>query len=93
VPDSAWQVVSLDFVEGLPKSSGSTTILVVVDKLTKYAHFLSLSHPYTAAQVAQLYFDQVFRLHSMPAALISDRDKVFTSKFWQSLFRLSKTEM
>ncbi|XP_071680355.1 uncharacterized protein [Lolium perenne] len=86
-------VVSLDFVEGLPKSSGFTTILVVVDKLTKYAHFLPLSHPYTAAQVAQLYFDQVFRLHSMPAALISDRDKVFTSKFWQSLFRLSKTEM
>jgi transposase InsO family protein len=93
VPDSAWQVVSLDFVEGLPRSSGFTTILVVVDKLTKYAHFLPLSHPYTAAQVAQLYFDQVFRLHSMPAALISDRDKVFTSKFWQSLFRLSKTEM
>ena len=45
VPDLAWQVVSLDFVEGLPRSSGYTTILVVVDKLTKYAHFLPLSTP------------------------------------------------
>jgi transposase InsO family protein len=86
-------VVTLDFVEGLPHSAGFNSMLVVVDKLTKYAHFLPLAHPYTAAQVAQTYFDNVFKLHSMPAALVSDRDRVFTSHFWQALFRLSKTNM
>jgi hypothetical protein len=93
VPDAAWQVVTLDFVEGLPRSAGYNSILVVVDKLTKYAHFLPLVHPYTAAQVAQTYFDNVFKLHSMPEALVSDRDRIFTSHFWQNLFRLAKTEM
>jgi hypothetical protein len=72
VPDAAWQVVTIDFVEGLPRSSGFNSILVVVDKLTKYAHFLPLSHPYTAAQVAQVYVDNIFKLHSMPAAIVSD---------------------
>jgi hypothetical protein len=81
VPDAAWQVVTLDFVEGLPRSAGYNSILVVVDKLTKYAHFLPLVHPYTAAQVAQTYFDNVFKLHSMPEALVSDRDRIFTSHF------------
>jgi hypothetical protein len=93
IPTGAWQIVSLDFVEGLPRSAGFNSILVVVDKLTKYAHFLPLAHPFTAAQVAQLYIDNVFKLHSMPEALISDRDKVFTSQFWQALFKLSKTEL
>jgi hypothetical protein len=93
LPTQAWHVVSLDFVDGLPQSAGFTSVLVVVDKLTKYAHFLPLAHPYAAAQVAQLYIDNVFKLHSMPTALISDRDSVFTSKLWQSLFKLSKTEM
>lgn len=93
VPDSAWQVVSMDFVEGLPRSGGYNAVLVVVDKLTKYAHFVPLAHPFTAAQVAQAYIDNVFKLHSMPEAIVSDRDKVFTSHFWQNLFKLSKTEL
>jgi hypothetical protein len=93
VPDQAWHVVSLDFIDGLPKSAGYTSILVVVDKLTKYNHFLPLSHPYTASQVAQLYLDHVFKLHGMPEALISDRDSIFTSRLWQALFHLSRTEM
>lgn len=79
VPHSAWQVVSLDFIEALPRSSGFTCILVVVDKLTKYAHFLALAHPFTGLQVAQVYINQVYRLHGMPSSLISDRDRIFTS--------------
>jgi transposase InsO family protein len=92
-PDSTWDVVSLDFIEGLPRSAKFDCILVVVDKLSRYAHFIPLSHPYTANTVAQAYMDHVFKLHGMPLALISDRDKVFTSNFWQHLFRLSGTQM
>jgi hypothetical protein len=72
VPDQAWQVVSLDFIDGLPKSAGYTSVLVVVYKLTKYSHFLPLSRPYTSRKVAQLYLDHVFKLHGMPEELISD---------------------
>lgn len=48
IPEGAWQVVTLDFVDGLPKSNSFDSILVVVDKFSKYAHFIPLSHPYTA---------------------------------------------
>jgi len=66
---------------------------VIVDKLSKYAHFLPLAHPFTALQVAQLYFDQIYRLHGLPKAIISDRDKIFTSTIWQTLFKLSDTAL
>ena len=90
VPDQAWQIVSLDFIEGLPPSLSFNCILVVVDK---YSHFIKLKHPFTALKVAQLFLDNIYKLHGMPQAIISDRDKVFTSLLWQELFRLSGTEL
>ena len=74
--------MSLDFVEGLPKSQLKDTVLVVVDKLTKFVHFVPLSHPYIAAKVAHLYMLHVFKLHGMPTTIVSDRDPIFTSHFW-----------
>ena len=59
IPVGAWQVVSLDFVEGLPTSMRMNSILVVVDKFSKYSHFLPLSHPFTAASVAKLFDSSV----------------------------------
>ena len=56
----------MDFIDGLPKSNGKTTILVVVDRFTKYGHFVPLSHPYIVTQVAKLYFENIFKLHGMP---------------------------
>lgn len=72
VPASAWQTISLDFVEGLPCSSNVNCILVVVDSFNKYSHFLPLLHPFTAASVAKLFMNNVYRLHGLPSAIISD---------------------
>lgn len=93
IPPFPWHTVSLDFVEGLPKSQGFDVILVVIDKLTKYGHFLPLKHPFTAPQVAQVFLDGIYKLHGLPQCIISDRDKVFTSSFWQELFRLTDTQL
>ncbi|WVZ88887.1 hypothetical protein U9M48_035354 [Paspalum notatum var. saurae] len=93
VPANAWQVISLDFVEGLPLTANANCILVVVDSFTKYAHFIPLHHPFTAAVVAKAFLDNVYKLHGLPTAIISDRDWVFTSKFWQELFRLADVQL
>uniref|UniRef100_A0A0A9BCD2 Integrase catalytic domain-containing protein n=1 Tax=Arundo donax TaxID=35708 RepID=A0A0A9BCD2_ARUDO len=93
VPSQAWQVVSMDFIEGLPRSASFNCILVVVDKLSKYAHFLALSHPFTAQKVALLYMNNVYKLRGMPQSIISDRDKIFTCLFWQELFKLNGTHL
>jgi hypothetical protein len=85
----AWQSISMDFVEGLLPSRGKNCILVVVDRFSKYSHFIPLSHPFTAMTVAKSFLASVYRLHGMPTSIISDRDRVFTSQFWQELFRLT----
>jgi hypothetical protein len=69
----------MDFIEGLPQSDRHNALLVVVDKFTKYVHFLPLTHPFTALTVAQLFMDNVYKLHGLPKAIISGRDQVFTS--------------
>ena len=93
IPFIAWTQVSMDFIEGLPLSGGKEVILVVVDRLTKYAHFIGLKHPYTASTVAQNYIDYVFKLHGLPNIIVSDRDAVFTSQFWKELFRIQGVDL
>jgi hypothetical protein len=87
----AWTIISMDFIEGLPKSHNYDTILVVIDKFSKYGHFVPMKHPYTALTVAKLFMDNVYKLHGLPQVIISDRDKVFTSELWKELFRLADT--
>jgi hypothetical protein len=70
----------MDFIEALPKSDGKDTILVVMDKLTKYTHFISMSHPFTTKMVVQLFIDNIFKLYGLPLVIITDRDKIFTSQ-------------
>lgn len=86
IPAGAWQDISMDFIEGLPLSKGKNAILVVVDRFTKYVHFLPLKHPFSALQVAEVFLDQVAKLYGMPKSIVFDRDKVFTSSFWKTLF-------
>jgi hypothetical protein len=76
----AWQDLSQDFI-GLLKSEGFSCIMVVVDRYFKYVHFFSLKHPYTAAQVAQVFLYNIVKLHGVSKTLVSDRDKKFTSHF------------
>jgi hypothetical protein len=92
-PDGAWKMVTMDFIEGLPQSGKFNSIMVVVDKFTKYAHFIPLCHPFTAAKVAAAYMDNVFKLHSLPKVMISDRDPIFTSKFWKEFFSMMGSEL
>ncbi|KAF0929881.1 hypothetical protein E2562_026095 [Oryza meyeriana var. granulata] len=85
--------IGLDFVEALPKVGGKSVILMVVNRFSKYCHFIPLAHPYTAETVAQAFFSDIVRLHGIPQSMVSDRDPVFTSKFWSELMRLSGAKL
>ena len=76
----------MDFVVGLPRCrSGHDTILVIVDRLTKSAHFLPIRNSYSLDKLAQLYVREIIRPHGTPVSIVSDRDPRFTSRFWPSL--------
>lgn len=66
---------------------------MVVDRLSKYAHFIPLAHPYTASKVAELFVRDVVRLHGPPRSIVSDRDPIFIGNFWESFFSLQKTQL
>jgi hypothetical protein len=89
LPGSVWADIAIDFVEGFPRVGGKSVVMTVVDRFSKYAHFIPLGHPYTAVSVAQAFFDNIVKLHGLPCSIVSDRDPVFTSTFWKELFTLS----
>lgn len=83
----------MDFITGLLKAKGFKAILVVIDRLSKYAHFILLKHPYTARVVAEIFIKEVERLHGIPASILSNRDPIFVSSFWKELFKLQETQL
>ncbi|KAA0043132.1 ty3-gypsy retrotransposon protein [Cucumis melo var. makuwa] len=86
VPEWKWENVSMDFITGLSRTlRGFTVIWVVVDRLTKSAHFILGKSTYTASKWAQLYMSEIVRLHGVPVSIVFDRDARFTSKFWKGL--------
>lgn len=93
IPSQVWADISMDFIEGLPKVHGKSVILTVVDRFSKYAHFIALSHPYSAASVARAFFEGIVRLHGFPTSIVSDRDPVFTNHMWRDLFKMAGVKL
>ncbi|TYJ97524.1 transposon Tf2-1 polyprotein isoform X1 [Cucumis melo var. makuwa] len=89
IPHQVWSDISMDFIDGLPKAKGCDVLLVVVDRLSKYSHFLALKHPYTAKSVAEIFVKEIVRLHRFPTSIVSDQDKVFLSHLWNELFKMA----
>ena len=85
VPKWKWYQVSMDFIDGLPRArKGNEAIWVIVDRLTKIAHFFPIKSTRTAASLAKLYVKEIVRLHGIPSSIVSDRDLIFTSRFWKA---------
>ena len=94
VPLWKWESISMDFVDGLPRSrKGNTGIWVIVDRLTKSAHFIPVKSKRTAPWLASVYIKEIVRLHGIPSSIVSDRDPIFTSEFWKSLQEAVGTQL
>jgi len=86
-PDRRWGTISMDFIMPLPKSEGNTGILVVVDRLTKMAHFITIKKEITALETAETLMRNVFKLHGLPDKIISDRRTQFAAKVIQEMYK------
>jgi hypothetical protein len=87
IPEWKWEIISLDFITGLPKNQKKNdSIMVVIDKLSKSAHFIPVKSTYKAINIAEIFMKEIFRLHGIPKMVISHRDVKFMSKFWKELF-------
>ena len=93
IPSRKWAYVTTNLVTNLPESNGFTAIVVFIDKLTKMVHLIGYKKEVTTMEYAQIFVDNVFRLHGLPEVIISDRDPRFTSKFWRALFDLLGTDL
>ena len=83
----------MDFITGLLKSEGKSVIMVVVDRLTKYAHFCAISHEFKESTVSTTFMDTIQKLHGNPRVIVSDGDPIFTGNFWTDLFSCMGTQL
>jgi IS30 family transposase len=85
IPTWKWDDINMDFIVGLPcTQKGNDSIWVIVDRLTKVAHFLSVKTNYSMSRLAELYVDNILKLHGAPRSIVSDRGSQFTAQFWKS---------
>ena len=92
IPSQRWTKVSMDFITGLPNFEGKSVIMGVVDRLTKYAHFCALYHPFKGSTVTNSFMEIVQKLYGTPNIIVSDRDLIFTGNFWIELFSCLGTQ-
>ena len=90
IPKRKWETVTMDFIVGLPTTAaGYDSILTVTDKLSKRVHLIPLKYGKAGgAEIARLFFDNIWRLHGAPRKIVTDRDSRFTTAFWNTLNRL-----
>jgi hypothetical protein len=94
IPDWKWDKIGMDFITGLPKTkSGYDSIWVVVDHLTKVAHFVPVKTTYTSAKLAKIYMNKIVCLYGVPKSIVSDRGTQFTSHFWRQLHETLGTRL
>ncbi|GJV92985.1 putative nucleotidyltransferase, ribonuclease H [Tanacetum coccineum] len=94
IPEWKWEKITMDFVSGLPRTpSGYDSIWVIVDRLTKSAHFLPMKKTDSIEKLTQLYLKEIICKHGVPTSIISDRDSLFTSRFWKSLQEAMGTQL
>jgi transposase InsO family protein len=94
VPTWKWEDISMDFVVGLPRTAkGYDSIWVIIDRLTKIAHFLPVRVKYIVATYAELYIARILNLHGVPKTIVSDRGPQFMSKFWEELHKALDTKL
>jgi hypothetical protein len=86
IPEWKWEEINMDFIVGLPKTqSGYDSIWVIVDRLSKVAHFILVKTTYKGSKLIELYIARIVCLHILPKKIVSDRGTQFTSKFWEKL--------
>ena len=88
IPNQVWEDIALDFITGLPPSFGYSIIMVVVDRLSKFGHFIPMKLDFNSRSVAEAFVTNIVKLYGIPKAIVSDGDKAFLSTFWQQLFKL-----
>ena len=94
VPEWKWDKVGMDFITGLPRSNkGHDSIWVIVDHLTKVAHFIPVKTTYDGNQLATLYINRIVSLHGVPKEIVSDRGTQFTSRFWKKFQEAMGTKL
>ena len=94
IPEWKWDKIGMDFITGLPRTkAGYDSIWVVVDRLTKVAHFIPVKTTYTSAKLAKIYMTRIIFLHGVPRSIVSDRGTQFTSKFWKQLHETLGTRL
>jgi hypothetical protein len=93
-PTWKWEDISMDFIVGLPRTQkGNDSIWVVVDRLTKVAHFIPVKTTFEMHKLVKLYIDNILKLHGAPKSIVSDRGPQFTAKFWRSLHKAMGTNL
>jgi len=88
-----WEEVSMDFIIVLSNSKGKSVMMVVVDRVIKYAHFCALSHPFKASTIATAFIETIQNIHGNQNIILSDRDPIFTGNFWMELFSCLGTQL